>query len=99
MGASHYPAVREDIDAAQLEGAVAPELGLVGDWGRYSEDKRTSGGWALLADGANGWVVTQPFPEGGDPVVRRHGDATAACADYVLRELDFWIAVADRRRG
>lgn len=94
---SSYRAVRPDLDIARLERAVEADPRLVDDWLRYSEDKRTSGGWAFYADGANGWVVEQPFPETGTAVVRNHEKAATACADYILTELDYWCDVDDRR--
>jgi hypothetical protein len=95
--ASSYRAVRPSLDIARLEGIVDSDPRLVDDWLRYSEDKRTSGGWAFYADDENGWVVKQPFPDEG-AVDRRHSKAATACADYILTELDHSSDVDDRRR-
>jgi hypothetical protein len=89
LEASCYRAVRGDLDVAQLEAVVESEPQLVEDWLRYSEDKRTSGGWAFYPEG-EAWVVSQPFPNQGAPVERRHSRVSAACADYILVELDYW---------
>jgi hypothetical protein len=95
--ASSYRAVRPSLDIARLEGIVDSDPRLVDDWLRYSEDKRTSGGWAFYADDENGWVVKQPFPDEG-AIVRRHSKAATACADNILTELDYSSDVYDRRR-
>ncbi len=73
--ASSYRAVRPELDVARIERVVDSDPRLVDDWLGFSEDKRTSGGWAFYADEENGWVVAQPFPDEGAPVVRRHGKA------------------------
>jgi len=81
---------------AQVEELFESEPQLVDDWLRYSEDKRTSAGWAFFREGET-WVVSQPFPNHGTPVSRRYIAAFAACADYVLSELDFWADADDPR--
>jgi len=91
LQASSYRAVRGNLDAAQLEAVVASEPDLIDDWLRFSEDKRTTCGWAFYPEG-DAWVVLHPFPKQGAPVERRHSSASAACADYILTELDFWAA-------
>jgi hypothetical protein len=97
LEASSYRAVRGGLDVAQLEDVVESQPQLVEDWLRYSEDKRTSGGWAFYPEG-EAWVVSQPFPNQGASVERRYSRASAACAEYILAELDYWADVSDRRQ-
>lgn len=67
---------------------------MIEGWKLYCADKRTDGGWAFFGpDSTGSWHVWQPFPEDGDQKDRRHDSAAAACADYILAELDYWSAV------
>jgi hypothetical protein len=91
LQASSYRAVREELDAAQIEDILKSKPDLIEDWLHFSEDKRTTYGWSFYPV-SDAWVVSQPFPKQGAPVERRHGSASAACADYILTELDFWAA-------
>lgn len=92
-----YRQIRATLDAASVEEILRSDPELIDDWLRFSADKRTKGGWAFSREG-DGWTVSQPFPETGPVVTRRHGDATAACADYIITELDFWTEVGQRRK-
>ena len=59
---------------------------LVLDWLRYSENKRTSGGWYLVHP-SSGWVVGRlAGPEQEREL--RFGSGPEACAEFILRELD-----------
>ena len=62
----------------------APEL--VADWLGYSQDKRTSGGWYLIEEDNNRYVVGAIDGErvGFD-------DANAACASFIIREFDSMV--------
>ncbi len=61
---------------------ATPELAE--EWLAYSEDKRTSGGWYLLPKGEIGQV--------GFIEAQHHFLSLAeAVAEYVVRELDFWV--------
>ena len=76
------PALSREAVAAHL--AKHPKLVL--SWLRYSEDKRTSGGWYLMHP-SSGWVVGRL---GGSEQERelRFGSGPDACAEFILRELD-----------
>lgn len=85
---SRYCDLRPKIEASDLEDVLRTEPQLVEDWLAYSEDKRTSGGWAFGPSHNEGWTVYVP---GGEP--KSFAASAAACAEYVLRELDFWAAI------
>jgi hypothetical protein len=59
---------------------------LASDWGSFSEDKRTSGGWYI--SGSEIGQVGAPKSPVDFP------SALEAVADYVVRELDFWVSVS-----
>jgi hypothetical protein len=84
------PALTRDLVVGYL--AAHPKLVL--DWLRYSENKRTPGGWYLMRTGAR-WVVGRL---GGSEQERelRFGSGPEACAEFILRELD---GVADGMVG
>lgn len=76
---------------------MASERQLVDDRLVYCADKRTKGRWAFDGQDRQGWTVWQPFPDDGDEQRGHHHSAAAACADYILAELDYWVAVDDGR--
>ena len=77
------PHLTEDV----LTRALLRNRAWLDDWRHLCEDKRTSGGWALVHDAE--WRVYQPYPEDGDARDRRFGDdEAAACAAFILAELD-----------
>jgi hypothetical protein len=88
---SGYRALRPRLRASQLEALIESEPALVDDWLAYSEDKRTSHGWGFGTAPAGGWLVDGP--EGAREVF---ASRVAACAEFVLRELDFWAAIGSR---
>ncbi|HEV3192163.1 MAG TPA: hypothetical protein VGY54_16740 [Polyangiaceae bacterium] len=62
----------------------------VTQWSRYCEDKRTSEGWGF-SKGGDSWTVWRLSP----PHFQRSDQQIfpseiAACARYILLELDFW---------
>lgn len=73
------PAISEDDLLPLIDAAIALE------WVRFSEDKRTNGGWYLTEQGC----VGRPGAEED-----AFGDLARATAVYVLRELDHWRDVA-----
>ena len=64
---------------------------LVDQWVMYSEDKRTSGGWYILAESREIGRVDVP-----DSIVR-FASLDQAVAEYVVRELDYWAGSTRRR--
>jgi hypothetical protein len=79
---AHYIELRPHLSRDDLATHLAKHPGLVLTWLRYSEDKRTSGGWYLLHP-ASGWLVGRL---GGREL--RFGSGPEACAEFILRELD-----------
>jgi hypothetical protein len=60
-------------------------MDFVEEWIRYSEDKRTSGGWYVTEQGIVG--------RAGEPDKMVFSTIEEAIAEYVVRELDYWAAV------
>jgi hypothetical protein len=85
-----YQNLRPQIEAGQLAVLINAQPAIVDDWRAYCEDKRTNSGWAFAPSREGKWIIYGP---GGI----RHSFACrfAACADYVIRELDFWTALSD----
>ena len=83
---TRYREVRPTLSRENLAEHLSRHPGLVRDWLRYSEDKRTSGGWYLMHP-ASGWLVGRL---GGPETDRelRFGSGPEACAEFILRELD-----------
>jgi hypothetical protein len=83
---SGYRDVRAHLQTADLVRLLRAEPALVDLWLAYSEDKRTSGGWYVTRDGEIG-VVCVPESRLHFPTLEE------AVAEYVVRELDFWVDV------
>ncbi|MEZ5989290.1 MAG: hypothetical protein R3F30_09245 [Planctomycetota bacterium] len=86
MEEARYAELREGFDAADLMPLIHVRPELVDQWVRYSEDKRTSGGWYLTRDGRVGQVSDLERS-------LRFGSVEQAVAEYVIRELDFWARI------
>jgi len=90
---SGFSQLRRKINATQIEKVLAKRPDLALDWVHFSQDKRTSGGWALVREGSE-WTIY------GSTSTHTHGEKlvfpslASACAEYVLRELDFWAALS-----
>jgi hypothetical protein len=79
-----YVGYRPMFKASDLLSLIAADPALVEDWLAYSEDKRTSGGWYVLRTGEIGQV--------SNPASRiTYSSIEEAIAEFVLRELDYWI--------
>ena len=85
LASAGYLELRTALTHEDLATYLAGHPPLVLDWLRYSEGKRTSGGWYLMRP-ATGWVVGRL---GGSEAEReiRYGSGADACADFILREL------------
>jgi len=90
--------LRSKITNAALTSVLANRPELAVDWCRFSEDKRTSGGWHLVHEGAS-WIVGRL----GSALVQDERTAspslTSACAEFARKELDFWAAIDGPRPG
>jgi hypothetical protein len=89
---SGFVLLRPKISATDIERVLAKRADLARDWVHFSEDKRTSGGWALVQEGSE-WIVrgSKSKHSTGERLV--FPSLSSACAEYVLRELDFWAAL------
>ena len=88
---SGYRNIRKYFDRNDLIPLLKENPDLISQWLRYCEDKRTSGGY---------WVSEQTCEVGSMESPHsniRCETIEVAIAEYVLREIDYWIAVADRR--
>jgi hypothetical protein len=87
-----YQAHRSAVSAFALLEILRLKPELAEQWLRYSEDKRTTGGWYVKHDGEVGRVLM--------PESRVAFDTTPeAVAEYVLRELDYWAASLGLGKG
>jgi hypothetical protein len=81
-----YQDLRREVTRDDLAAHLARHPHLVLEWLRYSEGKRTSGGWYLLHPSA-GWLVGRLAGPDQERELRfRTGPE--ACAEFILRELD-----------
>jgi hypothetical protein len=78
-----YGNMRKHIDVQLLAAHLIGNPHLLEQWFRYSEDKRTTGGWYLQARGDQAVVGRLDPPE--SEVIR---PLATAVATYILRELD-----------
>jgi hypothetical protein len=86
---ARYRELRSEITSATLREYLAANPTVVDEWKAYSEDKRTRGGWHLTGSGES-WEIGRA--EGGGTLL--YGSGEEACAEFILRELDFWTALA-----
>ena len=85
---SDYRALRPGVEPSLLAAILEAEPNLVDDWIAYSEDKRTSFGWGFGPSRDGGWLV-----DGPEGAREQFASRFAACAEYVLHELNFWAAI------
>jgi len=82
---SDYARLRSEFRPSDLLPLIRGNRELVEQWIRYSEDKRTSGGWYLIES-----ACTIGRVGGEDPLP--FASIELAVAEYVVQELDFWSA-------
>ena len=87
---SGYRALRSRIVTSEVATILESVPEVVDDWLSYSEDKRTSSGYGFGPSSAGDWLV-----DGPDGYRKRFGSRYDGCADFVLHELDFWVAIED----
>jgi hypothetical protein len=81
-----YRDLRSALNRDDVAAHLVRHPTLVLEWLRYSENKRTSGGWYLMHP-SSGWVVGRlAGPEHEREL--RFGSGPEACAEFILRELD-----------
>ena len=81
-----YRDLRPTLNRKDVADYLARHPTLVLEWLKYSEDKRTSGGWYLLHP-STGWVVGRLAGPDEERELR-FGSGPEACAEFILRELD-----------
>jgi len=89
---SGYAAIRPRLTPQGVQDLLTQRPDLATDWLNFSEDKRTSGGWALTKQG-DSWALTGSASPRSPHEKVLFSSLTEACAQYVLRELDFWFRV------
>jgi hypothetical protein len=90
-------ALRPQLTAAQLAEHLRADPSLVEQWERYSEDKRTSGGWSFVRF-PGGWALGRLNSDGAGAEERlTQADDAEACAEYILLELDWLAAIRARK--
>jgi len=91
LQSANYRRCRPGLTPVNLTQHLSGRPDLIDDWLRYSEDKRTSGGWYIRAIGRE-WEIGRVAL---DSAIRRFSSAPEACAHYVLAELDFCAQVGN----
>jgi hypothetical protein len=82
----NYVEARKQFTSEDLLPLIQTHHEFIDQWLMYSEDKRTSGGWYVTEAGEVG--------QADDPnSIMRFATIAEAVAEYVVRELDFWVAV------
>jgi hypothetical protein len=83
---AQYRTLRHVVGPHELFTVLQRYPDLASDWASFSEDKRTSGGWYI--SGSEIGQVGAPNSRVDFP------SALEAVAEYVVRELDFWVGVS-----
>jgi len=84
---AEYRTLRSDFDVNDIRRVLDSHYELIDQWVRYSQDKRTDGGWYLKAsDSSIGSLA--------EPAELRFGSVADTVANYAIRELDFWSGVS-----
>ena len=87
LGLSNYRKLRAFFEPDDLIPLIRANPNLANEWLRYSEDKRTDGGWYLVEPN-----------EIGERASRRRivfPSLHIAVANFVVRELDFWSGLPE----
>ncbi len=82
----NYLDVRRQFNSHDLLPLIHAQRQFIDQWIMYSADKRTMGGWYVTEAGEVGQV--------DNPKSRMYfASIEEAVAEYVVRELDFWVTV------
>jgi hypothetical protein len=82
----NYVEARKQFTSQDLVPLIQKHQEFIDQWLMYSEDKRTSGGWYVTKAGEVGQVDDRNS-------IMRFATIAEAVAEYVVQELDFWVAV------
>lgn len=91
LSRSRYGQLRKDFGPSDLVPHLRANPELIDQWMTYCDDKRTTGGY---------WVSDDSFTVGSleDPDAKAEfGSLDEAMAAFIILELDFWLAVGERR--
>ncbi len=88
-----YDELRDRLAEDAIGEYVTTHPELIEQWSMYSDDKRTSGGWYFLDEGG-GWVVGRLDGGSRRSDETRYVSAPAACAAFIIKEMDFWLSVS-----
>ena len=86
-----YRRVRQEFGPKDLVPLLEESHELIGQWLAYCEDKRTSGGYWVSKDTCEVGSLESPLS------TVKCNSAVEAVAQFVVSELDYWLAVGDRR--
>ena len=84
---SDYAGTRPGLGVTDLLEMLGQHPEFVTDWVAYSQDKRTSGGWYLLATENAIGMLDDPHRTISLDTLEQ------AVSEYVLHELDFWYGI------
>lgn len=88
LAESGYLNHRGEITIKKMRAHFAANPDLIGNWVRFSEDKRVDRGWYFLADSAGGPYLVGYLPDNPSRPEEEFVAAAFACATYVKRELE-----------
>lgn len=83
---ARYVELRPCFGPSDLLPLVKSHPEVIEEWIRYSEDKRTSSGWGVSESGVVAGSERLTFES-----------LEEAVAEFVVRELDFWVQIGDGR--
>jgi hypothetical protein len=93
LARSQYSGLRAQFGPSEFVPLLRANPDLITQWLMYCEDKRTRGGF---------WVDKTTFDVGSlesPESTVRFGSLVEAVAEFVVRELDCWSEVGERRTG
>ena len=85
---SEYLNNRDAVKIVDIERALRLHPGLVADWIRHSENKRSCAGWYFRKAESGGWVVGFAGDKDACDSTSTYYDEIKACAVFVKNELD-----------
>jgi hypothetical protein len=96
LDATGYRLLRPGLTVGVLTEYLTDHPEVVTQWSRYSDDKRTSGGWYFLESGTS-WSVGRLGPHAARTDDHHYASPPEACANFILQELDFWVNLQTSR--
>ena len=81
-----YGVLRPHFNANDFLRVIGSHPELIDQWVRYSQDKRTAGGWYIDASGSKLGSLAERAEI-------QFGSMADAVSNYAIRELDFWASI------